>query len=83
MVGMISAYILINMKRGYSDEAVKKLRNIEGVAKVSMIAGEYDIVTRVQVEKLKNLIKVTNKIHSITGVENTETHVIEKEISDN
>ena len=83
MVGMISAYILINMKRGYSDETVKKLRNIEGIAKVSMIAGEYDIVTRVQVEKLKNLIKVTNKIHSIKGVENTETHVIEKEISDN
>ena len=77
---MISAYILINMERGYSEKAVKQMSKIENVAKVSVISGDYDIVLRIQVDNLSNLSKVTNEIQSVSGVKNTDTHIIEKEI---
>ena len=78
---MINAYILINMEPGDSDKAINEMRKIENVVKISVVAGEYDIVVRVQVKQLENLLKVTNKIQMIKGVVKTTTQVIEKEIT--
>ena len=81
MKDMISAYILIDMEPGNSDKAIAKMRKIENIAKISIVAGEYDIVVRVQVKSLDNLLKVTDKIQMISGVSKTTTQVIEKEIT--
>ncbi len=78
---MISAYILISMDPGNSAKAISEMRKIENVAKISVVAGEYDIVVRAQVKSLDKLLKVTNKIQMIPGVKKTNTQVIEKEIS--
>ena len=78
---MINAYILINMKPGNSDNAIKEMRKIENVQKISVVAGEYDIVVRVEVKTLDKLLKVTDKIQMIKGVNKTTTQVIEKEIA--
>ena len=78
---MINAYILINMKPGNNDKAIKEMRKIEDVAKISVVAGEYDIVVRAQVKSLDGLLKVTDKIQMIDGVIKTTTQVIEKEIT--
>lgn len=78
---MINAYILIDMDPGDSAKAISEMRKIENIAKISVVAGEYDIVVRAQVKKLDNLLKVTNKIQMIPGVRKTTTQVIEKEIS--
>lgn len=78
---MISAYILISMDPGNSAKAISDMRKIENIAKISVVAGEYDIVVRAQVRSLDNLLKVTNKIQMIPGVKKTNTQVIEKEIS--
>ena len=78
---MINAYILITMKPGDTDMAISEMRKIENVAKISIIAGEFDIVVRVQVKSLDRLLKVTNKIQMINGVKKTTTQVIEKEIA--
>jgi DNA-binding Lrp family transcriptional regulator len=69
------------MKPGYADKAIKDMRGIEKIAKISVVAGEYDIVVRAQVKNLEELLKVTNKIHMIEGVHKTTTQVIEKEIA--
>ena len=69
------------MKAGYADKAIKDMRKIEKIAKISVVAGEYDIVVRAQVKNLEELLKVTNKIHMIEGVNKTTTQVIEKEIA--
>ena len=45
------------------------------------VAGEFDIVARVQVKSLEKLLKVTDKIQMIKGVNKTTTQVIEKEIT--
>jgi DNA-binding Lrp family transcriptional regulator len=78
---MISAYILINIKPGNSEKIITEMRKIENVTKVSVVAGEFDIVVRVQVKSLDKLLKVTNKLQMIEGVKKTTTQVIEKEVA--
>jgi len=46
-----------------------------------VIAGEYDIVVRVEANTLKNINKITNKIRSMSDIKSTNTHIIEKEIA--
>ena len=78
---MINAYILLMMQTGSSEKAISDMRKIENVEKISVVAGEYDIVVRVRVKSLEHLLKVTNKVQMINGVKKTTTQVIEKEIS--
>ena len=78
---MINAYILINMKPGDTKKAIEKMREISNIAKISVVAGEFDIVVRVQVKNLDKLLMVTDKIQMINGVKKTTTQVIEKEIA--
>jgi DNA-binding Lrp family transcriptional regulator len=78
---MISAYILITMQPGTTDKAIKKMRKIENIAKISVVAGEYDIVVRVQIKSLEKLLNVTDQIQMIEGVKKTTTQVVEKEIA--
>jgi DNA-binding Lrp family transcriptional regulator len=69
------------MKPGNFDKAINTMRKIENITKISVVAGEYDIVVRVQVTNLDKLLKVTNKIQMIDGVKNTTTQIVEKEIA--
>ena len=78
---MINAYILIAMEPGRSDLAIKEMRMIQHIEKISVVAGEYDIVMRVHIETLEDLLQVTDKILEIAGVKKTTTQVIEKELS--
>lgn len=78
---MINAYILISMRPGKSDRIIKEMRKIENAEKISVVAGEYDIVVRVHVKTLEKLLKVTDKLQLIDGVKKTTTQVIEKEIA--
>jgi DNA-binding Lrp family transcriptional regulator len=57
------------------------MRKIENVEKISVVAGDYDIVVRVKVKTLGKLLKVTDSIQLIEGVKKTTTQVIEKEIA--
>jgi len=69
------------MRPGNADKAIKEMRKIENVQKISVVAGEYDIVVRVQVKTLEKLLDVTNKLQMIDGVKKTTTQVIEKELA--
>ena len=78
---MISAYILLNIQPGKTETVIKEIRQIEDIAKISIVTGEFDIVVRAQVKSLEGLLKVTDKIQMIKGVNKTTTQVIEKEIT--
>ncbi len=69
------------MRPGDSEKAIAAMRKINYIAKISVVAGDYDIVVRVQVDSLEDLLKVTDKIQMIHGVKKTTTQVIEKELS--
>jgi DNA-binding Lrp family transcriptional regulator len=78
---MMNAYILLSMEPGDSDKSIQDMRKIEHIEKISVVAGEFDIVIRVKVETLEELLQVTNKIQMIRGVQKTTTQIIEKEIT--
>ncbi len=78
---MINAYILITMEPGDTEKAISDMRKIENVEKISIVAGEYDIIVRVKIKSLDKLLKVTNKIQMAKGVKKTTTQVIEKELT--
>jgi len=78
---MINAYILISMEPGDTNKAISEMRKIENIEKISIVAGEFDIVVRVHVKSLDGLLKVTNNIQMTKGVIKTTTQVIEKEVT--
>ena len=78
---MINAYIFTVLQPGNTDKAIKEMRKIENLEKISVVAGEYDIIVRVHVKSLDKLLKVTDKLQMIDGVKKTTTQVIEKEIA--
>lgn len=69
------------MRPGQTEKAIKEMRKLENIEKISVVAGEYDIVIRVRVKSLRDLLKVTDKIQLIDGVKKTTTQVIEKELA--
>ena len=78
---MIKAYILTEMQPGDYNKAIKEMEKIENIKKISVTAGDYDIIIRAEVSRIKDLMKLTNKIHMIDGVNKTKTQVIEKEVA--
>ena len=78
---MISAYILVHIKPGNTQKIIADMRKIANIEKISVVAGEFDVVIRVHVKTLDRLLKVTDKIQMIKGVNKTTTQVIEKEIA--
>lgn len=81
MIEIIYAYVMIRMHPGRFDEAIKQMQGIHGVEKISVVAGQYDIVVRVAVSDLEELHILSDNIQQIVGVKKTTTHIIEKEIT--
>ncbi|MHA1608564.1 MAG: Lrp/AsnC ligand binding domain-containing protein [Candidatus Njordarchaeales archaeon] len=75
----ITAYIMINVEIGRTEEVFRALQNLEGIELVSITAGEFDIIVRISVESLEELFEKTERIHQIEGLVRTLTLVVEKE----
>ena len=78
---MIRAYILIRTRVGEIKAAVKKMNELDYIDNISVVAGDYDIVAKANVESLEALMELTDRIQEIQGIERTNTLVIEKEIT--
>jgi DNA-binding Lrp family transcriptional regulator len=71
------AYILIKVKTGKTKDAVKSLRKIPGVERADPCFGRPDVFVFVEVADEKALSDVViSKIHTIDGVEETDTHIV-------
>ncbi len=71
---MVTAIVLINVKRGMIPETVQWLVEMPGVAEAYSVAGPYDVVAIIRVaenEKLSEL--VTKKMVELDGIERTTT----------
>jgi DNA-binding Lrp family transcriptional regulator len=62
-------------------DTVKKMKDLGNIEKISVVAGDYDIIARISVEDLEYLMVLTDKIQEISGIERTNTLVIVKEIA--
>lgn len=71
------AYILIKVKAGKTKDVLKSLKKISGVDQAHPCFGQPDIFSFVSVADEKALSDVViTKIHTIDGVEETDTHIV-------
>ncbi len=82
MVGQITAYVLMKIDIGSTEDVVDKLRLIEKANKIAVTTGEFDVIVRLEVDSLEELYDITvRKIHSIHGIKETTTAVVEKMVT--
>ena len=71
------AYILIKVKAGNTKDVVQSLKRIPGVEQAHSCFGRPDIIVFISVQDERSLSDVViTKIHSVDGVEETDTHIV-------
>ncbi len=71
------AYVLLEAQAGKTDDALLRIRQINGVRDVSLVTGPYDLILHIEAEDLKILGRIVNEqIQAIPGVTKTITCVI-------
>jgi DNA-binding Lrp family transcriptional regulator len=71
------AYILIKVKAGKTKDVVKSLKALTGVQQVHPCFGQPDVFSFIEVNDEKALSDIViSKIHTIDGVEETDTHIV-------
>jgi len=71
---MISALILLNIERGKVNETAQSLLEIEGIAEVYSVTGEYDLVARLQLSRYEDLSEVvTRRMVQLPAITKTNT----------
>lgn len=72
---MISALVLINVERGKVNETAQSLLDIEGVAEVYSVAGEYDLVALLRLRTYEDLADVVTT-HIVNQPTITKTNTL-------
>jgi DNA-binding Lrp family transcriptional regulator len=78
---MIKAYIMMLVRVGRLESLLKELRKLSNLESIAIVTGDWDIIAKAKVEKVEDLMELTDKIQLIGGIERTTTQVIEKEIT--
>ena len=78
---VIKAYIMILVYVGKLEEVLQGLREIENIESIAVTAGDYDVIVKVAVESLEELMETTDRIQMVGNIKRTTTTVIEKEIT--
>ena len=69
---MVAAYILVDVKRGFTEQVVKDLSAVDQIQLLSVVTGEFDIIIRVVTDELEDLYQLMiDKIDPIEGPGNT------------
>ncbi|MHA1409613.1 MAG: Lrp/AsnC ligand binding domain-containing protein [Candidatus Odinarchaeia archaeon] len=69
----IISYVLLTIKQGKEHEVAEKIKELKKVKEVLIVYGMFDLVVRVETEKLSALDEVVTAIRQIPGVEQTTT----------
>ncbi|MEX5214210.1 MAG: Lrp/AsnC family transcriptional regulator [Nitrospiraceae bacterium] len=71
------AYVLIKVRAGKTKAVVEALRKLPGIEQVHPCFGQPDIFSFVSVTDERALSEVViTRIHTIEGVEETDTHIV-------
>ena len=71
---MAQAYVLINCELGSEESVISHLKGIEGVKEVHGTFGAYDILAKIESEKVETLREtITWKIRKIDNIRSTLT----------
>lgn len=73
---MVIAYIMIKANTGEADRLLGDIRAIEGVTDAHIVAGDVDVIARVEVDSPGDVKGIAaDSIQTIAGVENTQTYI--------
>jgi len=73
---VVRAYILIKAYTGQADRLREDIGDVEGVVDVSIVAGDVDLVAKIDVDSPAAVREVAaTTIQQTDGVENTHTYV--------
>jgi DNA-binding Lrp family transcriptional regulator len=73
---MVTAYVMVKAHTGEADRLKTAISGIEGVVDVAIVAGDVDLITKVDVESPAAVKDVAaTQIQGIDGVENTQTYI--------
>jgi len=79
MVGMESAYIMINCELGSESSVIAQLKSIPGIKEVLGVFGNYDILAKIQAPSIKSLRDIiTFQIRKIPEIHCTTTIMCSK-----
>jgi len=79
---MVTAFILVNAERGRIAAASQKILDLDGVAEVYSVAGEYDLVAVARVRENEQLAKlVTEDMIAVEGITKTTTLIAFRQYS--
>lgn len=71
---MVTAIILMNVKRNHIKETAEQLAGIDGISEVYSVGGRYDLVAVIRVSENEALAQlVTESIRSYDAIVSTET----------
>lgn len=73
---MVTAYVMIKALTADADRLRKDIGAIDGVVDVSIVAGDVDLIAKLDVESPANVKDITaDHIHRVEGVDTTETYI--------
>ena len=73
---MITAIVMINCEVGKVHSVAEALINLDGVAEVYSVSGEYDLMVLIRVKEYDSLASlVAQNIACIDGITKTNTHM--------
>ncbi len=71
---MIEAYVLLRIRPGMDRSVFRAVNKLKQVKVAETVYGEYDLLTRVQLETMDDLDSfIFDKVRTIDGVERTTT----------
>ena len=75
--GMLETYVMLTTAAGTSRELLPRIREVDGVRRANIVAGEFDLMVDVEAESQQALLSlVSDEIQSLPGVGRTRTSVI-------
>ncbi|WP_313690804.1 Lrp/AsnC family transcriptional regulator [Halorarum halobium] len=73
----VSALVGLRVQQGHEDEALARLRDVEGVREVHLTTGEWDVMMRVYAESTDDLRELMfGRIAGMEGFDRSQTMVI-------
>ena len=71
---MVAAVVLLNVQRGQVNETAQSLLEIDGVAEVYSVTGEYDLVALLRLHRYEDLAEVvTTRMIQLPAITKTNT----------
>lgn len=73
---MIVAYVFVKANTGEADRLKREITEIDGVGRVSIVAGDVDLIAKVSVDTPADVKEIAaDAIQGISGVESTQTYI--------